>query len=93
MQYELNINKVRQGTGIEILDNVEQNQPQQKKIQCKCGSDLFFESRRVAGWWKMLIDGDGLEEDTDLSGLRFGQIPKTVKCAECGRSNKNPRYI
>ena len=59
---------------------------------CKCGSDLFIESRGVSGQWKALITGTGEIDDTDLSGLSYRLIPKTVTCAECGKRNPNPRY-
>ena len=60
-------------------------------IKCKCGSELFFESKRAFGWWKILIDGNGNEEDTDFREIQFGPTPKTVRCAECGKRNKNPK--
>jgi hypothetical protein len=60
-------------------------------IVCKCGSALFLESHRVSGWWKTLIDGDGESVDSDLDSMKHGATPKTVKCAECGKTNPNPR--
>ena len=61
-------------------------------VVCKCGSELFLESHRVSGWWKTLIDGNGVADTTDLDNLKHGPAPKTVKCAECGRTNRNPMW-
>lgn len=61
-------------------------------IKCKCGSELFWKSLRTGGWWSQLITGTGQVDDTDLSRVRMGPEPKTVKCAECGRKNPNPSY-
>ena len=62
-------------------------------MKCKCGSNLFFENVYVYGWWVRLINGDGETEETNLDNLEHrNDPPKTVKCAECGKVNKNPKY-
>lgn len=62
-------------------------------IVCKCGSELFTRSFRAGGWWRELIDGHGNVEETDLDSVKLKAQPKTVKCAECGRTNPNPNRV
>lgn len=66
---------------------------EQTPIKCSCGSELFWESTRVGGWWKSLINGSGYVEDTDLSNCVHGEHPKIVRCAECGKSHPNPNRV
>lgn len=63
------------------------------KFQCKCGSTMFYEKHPVRGTWKTLYDGAcGIETvDTNLDGIKYGNFPKTVSCAECGKKHPNPR--
>lgn len=61
------------------------------EVVCSCGSKMFFRSMRAGGWWVQLIDGTGNVVDTDLDNVRLGKAPKTVKCAECGKTNPNPK--
>lgn len=60
-------------------------------LVCACGGEHFFESVRVSGWWKRLLDGAGDVVDTDLESVHYGATPKTVTCAECGRRHRHPR--
>jgi hypothetical protein len=59
-------------------------------VRCSCGSELFFESVQVRGWWTRLVTGDGEIEDTNIDNLQHTGTPKTVRCAECGNRNPNP---
>lgn len=58
-----------------------------------CGSSHFLRKTPVAGYWVEHYDseiGESLESDTN--GLTHGRTPKTMKCAECGKSAPNPDY-
>lgn len=61
------------------------------EVICSCGSRMFWESTRCNGWWECLIDSTGSVEETNLDKVKYGPNPKTVKCAECGKRNPNPR--
>ena len=61
-------------------------------VTCKCGGTVFYRSRRTGGWWVDVIDGSGDVIDTNLDSVRYGSEPKTVKCADCGRANRNPKH-
>lgn len=65
-------------------------QDEKATLVCGCGSELFWESFRVNGWWRTLIDGDGTVNDTDLSQLKYGARSRTVVCTECGKRLPNP---
>ena len=61
-------------------------------IVCSCGSKLFERAIRTGGWWKELIDENGEVVETNLDSVKYGSQPKTVKCAECGKTNRNPNF-
>lgn len=60
------------------------------KIKCQCGGELFEKCLCTGGWWRQIVDSDGNVVDTDLSSVRYGPEPKTVRCVECGKRVTNP---
>lgn len=59
-------------------------------FQCECGGTAYVVSVRANGWWKTIHHGDGTIEDTDLTQMKYGPIPKTVRCEVCNKSHPNP---
>ena len=47
----------------------------------------------MSGHWIEHYDAEtGEVFDTDTDPMKHGRIPKTMKCAECGKSAPNPDY-
>lgn len=57
----------------------------------KCGGKGGFEiNSYVSGWWKVLCWWNGEIDSTDLDGMKFPPMPKTVICLDCGKRVSNP---
>ena len=74
------------------MNEENETNPLEHLVMCVCGSDLFYESTQVRGYWKSILNGKGEVVESNLDDLKHAATPKTVICAECGKRNKNPRY-
>ena len=59
-----------------------------------CGSLLYTRNTKVWGIWSDLMEideaGDCAVVQANLDGLKYGEDPKRVRCAECGQRYLNP---
>lgn len=58
-----------------------------------CGLSEFLRKSIVSGHWIEHYDAEtGEIFYTDTDPMKHGRIPKTMKCATCGKRAPNPDY-